>query len=210
MPLPVTRIAWWDMEPMPFIELSPDDKQTLLSLARESIRVRLLFERDLRIDEMVFSPALQQQASSFITLHKKNKLRGCIGALRAREPLVMDVVHHAAASAFDDPRFPPVTLDEEPELQIEISVLTSPSPLIFTSEQDLLEQLVPDKDGLIIEVGAHRATFLPSVWNSLPGKIEFLEQLKLKAELPAGFWSDDIKAWRYHTLCFQEPACNNK
>ena len=134
---------------MPFIELSPDDKQILLSLARESIQVRLLFERDLRIDELVFSPALQQQASSFITLHKKNKLRGCIGALQAREPLVIDVVHNAAASAFDDPRFPPVTLDEEPELQIKISVLTSPTPLIFTSEQDLLAQLVPDKDGLI-------------------------------------------------------------
>lgn len=195
---------------MPFIELSPDDKQILLSLARESIQVRLLFERDLRIDELVFSPALQQQASSFITLHKKNKLRGCIGALQAREPLVIDVVHNAAASAFDDPRFPPVTLDEEPELQIKISVLTSPTPLIFTSEQDLLAQLVPDKDGLIIEVGAHRATFLPSAWNSLPGKIEFLEQLKLKAELPAVFWSDDIKAWRFQTLCFQEPACKNR
>ncbi|MDX2463559.1 MAG: AmmeMemoRadiSam system protein A [Porticoccus sp.] len=195
---------------MPFIELSPDDKQTLLSLARESIQVRLLFERELHIDELVFSLALQQQASSFITLHKKNKLRGCLGALQAREPLVMDVVHNAAASAFDDPRFPPVTLDEEPELQIEISVLTSPTPLVFTSEQDLLEQLIPNEDGLIIEVGAHRATFLPSAWNRLPGKIEFLKQLKLKAELPAVFWSDDIKAWRFQTLCFQEPACKNR
>ena len=195
---------------MPFIELSMDDQQTLLSLARESIRVRLLFERDLCIDETAFSPALQQQAASFITLHKKDKLRGCIGSDQASKPLVTDVVHHAMASAFDDPRFPAVTLDEESTLQIKISVLTTPVPLSFASEQELLDQLAPNEDGLTIEMGAHRATFLPTAWNRLPGKIEFLEQLKLKAELPSGFWSDDIKAWKHHTLCFQEAASRNK
>ncbi|MBL4567201.1 MAG: AmmeMemoRadiSam system protein A [Porticoccus sp.] len=195
---------------MPFIELSMDDQQTLLSLARESIRVRLLFERDLCIDETAFSPALQQQAASFITLHKKDKLRGCIGSDQASKPLVTDVVHHAMASAFDDPRFPAVTLDEESTLQIKISVLTTPVPLSFASEQELLDQLAPNEDGLTIEMGAHRATFLPTAWNRLPGKIEFLEQLKLKAELPPGFWSDDIKAWQHHTLCFQEAAFRNK
>jgi uncharacterized protein len=196
--------------PMPFIELSMDDQQTLLSLARESIRVRLLFERDLCIDETAFSPALQQQATSFVTLHKKDKLRGCIGSDQVSKPLVTDVVHHAMASAFDDPRFPAVTLDEEPTLQIKISVLTTPIPLSFASEQDLLDQLAPNEDGLTLEMGAHRATFLPTVWSLLPGKTEFLEQLKLKAELPSDFWSDDIKAWQHHTFCFQETASRNK
>ena len=196
---------------MPFIELSADDKQTLHSLAREAIRVRLLFDRELRIDETAFNPALQQLAASFVTLYKpirhtkeneRKKLRGCIGATRATEPLVMNVVHHAIASAFDDPRFPPVTLDEEPDLSIEISVLTTPETMSFSTEQELLDQVVPSEDGLIIEYGSHRATFLPTVWSSLPKKTEFLKQLKLKAELAEDFWSDDLKVWRYHTLCF--------
>ncbi len=187
-----------------FIELSAEDQKELLSLARESIRIRLLFQRDLRIDETAFSPALQQQAASFVTLRKKGKLRGCIGATQASEPLVMDVVHHAIASAFDDPRFPPVALDEEPELHIEISVLSTPTPMSFANEHELLEQLAPGKDGLIIEVGAHRSTFLPSVWGNLPDKADFLTQLKLKADLAADFWSDKLKAWRYETHSFQE------
>jgi AmmeMemoRadiSam system protein A len=189
---------------MPFIELSNDDQQKLLSLARESIQVRCLFERDLQIDETTFSPALKQQAASFVTLRKKSKLRGCIGALEATRPLVIDVAQHAAASAFEDPRFPAVPREEVAELHIEISVLTEPTPLSFSSEADLLTQLVPGKDGLVIEKGSHRATFLPAVWESIPDKPQFLEQLKLKAGLPIDFWSDKLKAWRYYTVCFQE------
>lgn len=187
-----------------FIELSAKDQQELLSLARESIRIHLLFQRDLHIDETAFSPSLQQQAASFVTLRKKGKLRGCIGATKATEPLVMDVVHHAMASAFDDPRFPCVTMDEEPELHIEISVLSTPTPLSFANEQELLEQLTPGKDGLIIEVGAHCSTFLPSVWSNMKDETEFLTQLKLKADLAADFWSNNLKAWSYQTYCFNE------
>ncbi|MEH6469154.1 MAG: AmmeMemoRadiSam system protein A [Porticoccus sp.] len=189
---------------MPFIELSDDDQQKLLLLARESIQVRRLFERDLLIDETTFSPALKQQAASFVTLRKKGKLRGCIGALEATQPLVVDVVQNAAASAFEDPRFPAVSREEVAEIHIEISVLTEPSLLSFSSEADLLAQLVSGKDGLVIEKGSHRATFLPAVWESIPGKIQFLEQLKLKAGLPINFWSNKLKVWRYHTVCFQE------
>lgn len=189
---------------MSFIELSENDQQELLSLARESIRVQLVLQRDLHIDETVFSPALQQCAASFVTLRIKDKLRGCIGATRATEPLVKDVVHHASASAFDDPRFPPLTLEEEAEISIEISVLSTPTPLIFSNEKSLLQALSPGKDGLILEVGAHRSTFLPNVWNSLPNRTDFLAQLKLKADLAADFWSDDLKAWRYETYQFHE------
>ncbi|HEB27022.1 MAG TPA: AmmeMemoRadiSam system protein A [Porticoccus sp.] len=186
------------------MKLSDEDQQKLLSLARESIQVRLLFERDLQIDETVFSPALKQQASSFVTLRKKGKLRGCIGALEATQPLVVDTVQHAAASAFEDPRFPAITREEVAELHIEISALTEPMPLSFSSEADLLAQLVPGKDGLVIEKGSHRATFLPTVWESIPDQTQFLEQLKLKAGLSIDFWSNKLKAWRYHTVCFQE------
>lgn len=189
---------------MPFIELTDDDQLKLLSLARESIQVQLLFKRDLQIDETLFSPSLQQCAASFVTLRINNKLRGCIGALTATQPLVTDVVQHAASAAFDDPRFPPLTREEEAQIHIEISVLTEPTPLLFSTEEQLLTQLTPGEDGLIIEKGSHRGTFLPTVWRSLPDKTQFLEQLKQKAGLPSTPLDGNTKAWRYHTICFEE------
>lgn len=189
---------------MPFINLSAEDRRTLVSLARESIRVRLLFDRDLRIDEIAFSPALQQWAASFVTLKIHGKLRGCIGTLEARQPLVQDVVHNAAAAALDDPRFPPLTLEEESETSIDISVLTVPEPLQFTTEDELLAQLSPGVDGLTIEAGVHRSTFLPSVWGSLPDKAQFLRQLKLKAGMELDISPSKLKAWRYQADSFGE------
>lgn len=189
---------------MPYIELNGEDRHTLLSLARESIRVSLLFDKDLSIDSSAFSPALQQWAASFVTLKIKGRLRGCIGTLEAHRPLVNDVVHNAAASALEDPRFPALTLDEEARTTIDISVLTTPEPVLFTSEDELLAQLTANEDGLIIESGFQRATFLPSVWENLPDKRQFLDQLKLKAGIQLDISADKLKAWRYQADCFGE------
>lgn len=189
---------------MSFIELSEDDRQILLTLARESIRVRLLFDRDLQIDETVFSHALQQPACSFVTLKIKQTLRGCIGSTEASRPLVVDVVHHAASAALDDPRFPPLSLQEEALVSIEISVLTEATPLLFSSEDELLAQLEPGIDGLTIESGTQRATFLPSVWTTLPDKQQFLDHLKSKAGLEPELSAEKLKAWHYQTVCFRE------
>lgn len=102
------------------------------------------------------------------------------------------------------PGSPPVTLDEESALHIEISVLSTPAPLMFADEKELLAQLSSKRDGLTIEVGANKATFLPDVWNSMKDETEFLAQLKLKADLAADFWSDNLKAWNYQSYCFSE------
>jgi len=189
---------------MPFIELTDNDRLTLLALARESIRVRLLFDRDLTIDESAFSPALSQIASSFVTLKLGGRLRGCIGTLEAHRPLVEDVVRNAAAAALDDPRFPPLTLAEEGQTEMNISVLTAPVELQFDSEEALLAQLTPGEDGLIIEAGHHRATFLPVVWTDLPDKSQFLAHLKKKAGIPQDIDPGKLTAWRYQTVSFSE------
>ena len=189
---------------MSSIELSEDDQQILLTLARESIRVRLLFDRDLQIDETVFSHVLQQPACSFVTLKIKQVLRGCIGSTEPCRPLVVDVVHHAASAALDDPRFPPLSLQEEALVSIEISVLTEATPLLFSTDDELLSQLEPGIDGLTLECGALHATFLPSVWTSIPDKQQFLDRLKHKAGLEPGLPMEKLKAWRYQTVCFRE------
>jgi len=149
-----------------------------------------------------YSPALQQERATFVTLNINSELRGCIGTLEAHEPLVIDVANNARSAAFHDPRFEPLTQAEFERLQIHISILGIPEPMEFNSEQNLIEQLQPGIDGLILSAAGRRGTFLPSVWESLKTSEEFFKHLKLKAGLPPTFWSDDIKVERYTTESF--------
>ena len=142
-------------------------------------------------------PALKKVQATFVTLTMKGNLRGCIGMLEAVYPLFRDVAQNAFAAAFRDPRFPPLSETELSTVKIEISLLTPPVPFPVKSEQDLLAGMRPDVDGLILEDGFHRGTFLPAVWEDLPDPRDFLMHLKLKAGLPPDYWSDTLKVLRY-------------
>jgi len=83
-----------------------------------------------------------------------------------------------------------------------ISVLSLPEPMHFSSEKDLMRQIQPEADGLILSDGGYRGTFLPSVWESLPDPRQFLSELKRKAGLPSDYWSDTLQVARYHTESF--------
>ena len=115
----------------------------------------------------------------------------------AHRPLVIDVAENAYSAAFLDPRFLPLTKEEYPLLSKHISILSKPEPMSFASEEDLLQQIKPNIDGLILSEYDYRGTFLPSVWKSLPDKKEFLAHLKMKAGLPPDYWSDTLKVERY-------------
>jgi AmmeMemoRadiSam system protein A len=134
------------------------------------------------------------------------ELRGCIGSLEASRPLVFDVAENALSSAFGDPRFPSVRLEEMKDITIEISVLTVPKPLPVESAQDLLAKLIPGKHGLIIEKGYARATFLPVVWEDLRSKEEFLSHLCMKAGLSPDEWKDakSMAFYTYEAQKFEE------
>jgi AmmeMemoRadiSam system protein A len=149
-----------------------------------------------------FPDALTAPGACFVTLEKSGELRGCIGSLEARDPLVYDVVNNTVGAAFSDPRFAPVQLSELQDITISLSVLSPPEAMNVKDEADLLQQLHENVDGLILEDGYHRATFLPSVWRQLPDKQQFLQQLKLKAGLSKQHWSPNIKFWRYSTEYF--------
>ncbi|WP_020563865.1 AmmeMemoRadiSam system protein A [Methylosarcina fibrata] len=179
-------------------------RQQLLELAKNSIRHGLRTGRPPAVDPTDFSSELAELRATFVTLHKNRQLRGCIGLLKAARPLAVDVSENAFAAAFKDPRFPPVETSEFNELDIHISILTPAEPLPFASEQDLIEHLQPGVDGLILEEGNRRGTFLPSVWQSLPKPRDFLRQLKQKAGLPEDYWSDRIRVFRYRTEEFGE------
>lgn len=134
------------------------------------------------------SPRLRQPGASFVTLTSHDELRGCIGALEASQPLVEDVRQHAIAAALEDFRFHPVQVDELPYIKIEISRLTSPSLLDYRDAEDLLRQLRPGVDGVVLMDGLRRATFLPQVWDKVPEAETFLGMLCRKMGAPTDAW----------------------
>lgn len=176
----------------------------LLKVAEESIRYGLTHRQPLPLVLTDYPEELRQPGACFVTLKSHGALRGCIGTLEPRYPLVEDVAHNAFAAAFHDPRFPPLTSCELHEMELHISVLTSPKPMCFSSESDLIAQLKPGVDGLIIEDEGCRGTFLPSVWESLPKPADFLCHLKMKAGLPPNHWSNTVQVSCYQTESFGE------
>lgn len=179
------------------IMLTADNQLLLRELAYKSIKHGLKTGKALEIDISHYPAELQAHKATFVTLHRNKELRGCIGILKPVRPLAEDVAYNAWAAAFSDSRFIPLRADELEDLDIHISILGTPEAMNFTSEEDLVKQIRPGTDGLILEEGFNKGTFLPSVWESLTDSHAFLNHLKLKAGLPANYWSDSIKVKRY-------------
>lgn len=192
------------MVPMSSTEprFDPAQRSQLKDIARASIREGLKQGRAIWVDTLRYEAELTAPGACFVTLHLDGQLRGCIGSLEAYRPLVEDVAENAYAAAFRDPRFLPLTEQEFADLDIHLSILSPAEPMTFTDEADLLSQIQPNVDGLVLEDQGHRGTFLPTVWESLPEKEDFWHHLKTKAGLPQNHWSDTLKVSRYTTESF--------
>jgi AmmeMemoRadiSam system protein B/AmmeMemoRadiSam system protein A len=174
--------------------------RTLLSLARASIEKDLLGNSAQGAD----APWLAQTGATFVTLTREGALRGCIGSLSAARALGEDVAQNALAAAFRDPRFPAMTAAEWPQCKLEVSLLSTPKPLRFADEADLLAQIEAGSDGLILEADGKRGTFLPQVWDDLPEKRTFLTHLLKKAGLPTDMRLTRCKVSRYRVVKWKE------
>lgn len=185
--------------------LAAADKQLLLELARRSLKNAAANHSAPEVSPTGLQPKLKEKKACFVTLTKAGTLRGCIGHLTAMEALYQAVIDNARNAAVRDPRFLPVQPDEVDQLKIEISVLTEPQPLSFSSPEDLLSKLHPNDDGVILHIGPRTATFLPQVWAQLPDKEQFLNHLAQKAGCEASDWrGKDTQVSIYHVECFQE------
>jgi uncharacterized protein len=148
---------------------------------------------------------LCEEGASFITLTIGGQLRGCIGSLNPYQSLAEDVREHAVAAALNDPRFPPVRENELNGIQIEVSRLTRPIPLEYKDANDLLSQLHPHVDGVILRDAFHRATFLPQVWEKIPDPAEFMNNLCYKMGIKHDAWrSDHLEVLTYQVEEFHE------
>lgn len=179
---------------------SAEQGRTLLRLARAAIARELGFVSH----DLPRSDWLELPGATFVTLTLHGRLRGCIGSLEAHRALHDDVRHNAVAAAFRDPRFPPLSREEFAETVIEVSLLGTPEALPCSDEADALSRLRPGQDGVILEYGQSRATYLPQVWAQLPEPADFIGHLKEKAGLPATFWSKDVRLSRYDVQKFSE------
>ncbi len=177
--------------------LSKEHRQLLLELARKSIEYGLEHGKAITVELSQYPECFREKKATFVTLKRHNELRGCIGILKPVRSLAEDVAHNAWAAAFTDSRFSPLTKNELDGLDIHISILGTPEDIEFDSEEDLISKIQTGVDGLILEDGINKGTFLPSVWESVPNAREFLNHLKQKAGLPATHWSDSIRVQRY-------------
>jgi AmmeMemoRadiSam system protein A len=149
-------------------------------------------------------PALHQPGATFVTLTRRGELRGCIGSVEAYRPLDQDVRENARAAAFRDPRFAPLSAGELAATRVEVSLLTHPEPIRFANEEDAVRQLRQGIDGVILESGRHRGTFLPQMWERLSDPWQFMSELKRKTGLAEDFWSKDLRLYRYEVSKWSE------
>ena len=187
------------MAATPSTRLEPPARQALIATAATAIESGLGQSIASPPDTRDLPQPLGQPRASFVTITIDKALRGCCGTLEPARPLLLDVWHNAQASAFHDPRFPPLTLAEWRSIELEVSVLTPCERVVVASEQELLLRLEPGRDGLVLAWQGMRATFLPKVWEQVSGAQEFLRRLKQKAGWPADFWAADLEVWRYET-----------
>ena len=174
--------------------------RVLVALARGAIGA----EFGLRTANGAEHAALDEPGATFVTLRQDAELRGCIGSLEPRRKLALDVRANAVAAAFRDPRFPPLAAREFGRTSVEVSLLSAHEPMAFDDEEHLLRQLRPGVDGVVLQCGRDRATFLPQVWESLPEPRAFVAALKRKAGLPADFRGPGLNVARYTVVKWTE------
>ena len=184
--------------------LSDADRRALLKLARSAL-TRAVKEGKLDTKPGAVPSTLSEMKGCFVTLTIQGQLRGCIGNIFPDMPLAQAVIHNAHSAALEDSRFSPVAADELAAIEIEVSVLSVPAPLQFSAPEDLLRKLRPHIDGVVLNFGMRRATFLPQVWDQLPDAQDFLDHLSVKAGLNRGAWREPgASVMTYQVEAFKE------
>ncbi len=173
----------------------------VIEICKASIKAGLEGRKlDVQEEYKRLPAVLEEYGACFVTLNHNDMLRGCIGSIIAHQPLIDDLVQNSRSSAFSDNRFYPLSEQEYPDIQISVSLLSSPEKMSFKDEEDLLNQIKPFEDGIIIRDENYQAVYLPSVWEQLPEKTLFLNSLKQKAGLSPDYFSDTFEAYKFSTV----------
>jgi uncharacterized protein len=186
-------------------KLNQVEQKILIKIAREALEKSVRAEPLPKVNLSALPAALQDDGASFVTLTIAERLRGCIGTLQPYQPLAEDVQEHAVAAALEDPRFPKVKPQELAQISLEISVLSPRVPFCYVEPQELIEKIRPGVDGVVLQDGFRKATFLPQVWEKLPNAELFLSQLCSKMGAPADLWrTKPLNVYVYQVQEFHE------
>lgn len=195
------------------LKISQTDGQLLIKLARKSILQALSEDQNQKkigddtayFKENLSSFFLTEKRGTFVTLHKNQALRGCIGNIEPVKTIFSGVMDNARHAAFSDSRFSPLSREEFHHIDIEVSILTPPEKVRYSTPHDLIEKLTPCIDGVIIKKRYHSATFLPQVWEQLNTHEQFLSHLCIKAGLDGDAWKkENIEVLKYQVQFFEE------
>lgn len=182
-----------------------EERKLLLDLARRTVKEVVTAGRLPAVDPKTLPAKFAEPKGCFVTLTQNGALRGCIGNILPQMPLYQAVIGNAQSAAIRDHRFQPVRPDELDKLEVEVSVLTVPQPLAFSSPDDLLAKLKPHRDGVVLQVGGRGSTYLPQVWEQIPDKVMFLNTLSEKAGCAPDAWrSPGTAVAIYHVEAFKE------
>ena len=191
--------GWWVMPVSSVIKLRAEEQAELIALVWQVLN-KAVTEKVLILPTAPKTQRLLVPAACFVTLYVKQQLRGCIGTYVAGNPLWYNVCEYSYRSACCDPRFKPLDKKEISNLSFEISILSELEPLANNGEQALLRELQVGVDGLLLKDKQRSAIFLPSVWRSLTTEMKFLQALKQKGGWGSGYWSQELKIFRFKTL----------
>lgn len=183
-----------------------DMRRRLIELAEESIRYGVAHGRKPHVDLSSLGDWAAVPRATFVTVYLDGRLNGCIGMLAARRAVVEDIVSNAYGAAFEDPRFRPITEDDLPDVSVHIAILGELSPIDVHSDAELIEEMRPGIDGVVLDDGRRRGTFLPAVWEKLPDRVAFLNHLKLKAGMAPGEWPSGLAVYRFEVEEFDRDA----
>lgn len=186
-------------------KLTKQEQEFLLTLARDTAEEYLKTGKKPVVDESKLTPSLKKVQGCFTTFTKNHNLRGCIGHILPQEELYKCVMDNAISAAVNDRRFSPVIYDEMKDINIEVSVLTVPQKLEFSSGEDLLNKLRPMVDGVVLKQGFKQSTYLPQVWANFQSKEEFLPSLCRKGGMSEDCWKDtSTEVFTYQAFVFEE------
>ena len=170
-------------------DLTEAEQTRLLQLARQQLTSTATGGEQAAIDESTFSARLLQPGSAFVTLTVDGDLRGCmVDTFDPHEPLYRNVLRNTILAASADERFSPISPEEVDGIHIAISILGPTEPVEFQTPDELIAQLEPYVDGVILAVDDRLSTYLPEVWESFPDPADFLSHLSKKAGLPPDRW----------------------
>jgi AmmeMemoRadiSam system protein A len=161
-----------------------EERELLLRLARRYLEAYVCRGEAPALRLSGLPDRLQQAGASFVTLTREGELRGCIGSTKPKRPLAEDVAANVIAAACRDPRFSPVSADELADVRLQITVLTRPRPLPYADYEQLLQNLRPAVDGVILHYQERRGLLLPQVWRRIPEPARFLKAICYKAGIP--------------------------